>query len=280
METDDIWSSHLLNDHEFLHGNMDVCYQFLQYGIPNFNFAWFPMDQSKGIIRTIEFNNKNKINGCCPIINCKFHTNNPEFLENHLAKKHQDKIKTLNMDLPPFWKFIKINAQDKFDSHYFDFLHIKNNSWLKINNYKCISRTKELMRCNVVRSSKEDHGHKKCCWAAGYNAVLIHTIYHDMIITKAEFAISENWKNSEDRFLDFTENDMNQLFKGLKQCLEEENDAEITNLIEGYKDSNFGVDLLKIIVAFIEELMNNYRFDKALNLIKYIESESNRNIKI
>jgi hypothetical protein len=95
-----------------------------------------------------------------------------------------------------------------------------------------------------------------------------------------EFEVSENWNDTEDRFLDFTENDKNQLFKGLKQCLEDENDQEMTNLIEGYKNSNFGVDLLKIIVAFIEELMNNYRFDKALNLIKYIESESNKNIKI
>jgi hypothetical protein len=51
-------------------------------------------------------------------------------------------------------------------------------------------------------------------------------------------------------------------------------------LINGYKDTNFGLDLLKTIVAFIEELMNNYRFDKALKLIKYIESESNKNIKI
>jgi hypothetical protein len=40
------------------------------------------------------------------------------------------------------------------------------------------------------------------------------------------------------------------------------------------------LELLKIITAFIEELMNNYRFDKALNLIKYIESKSNKNIKI
>jgi hypothetical protein len=46
METDDVWSSHLLNEHEFLFGSMDICYQFLQYGVPNFNFAWFPMDQS------------------------------------------------------------------------------------------------------------------------------------------------------------------------------------------------------------------------------------------
>jgi hypothetical protein len=101
METDDVWSSHLLNEHEFLFGNMDVCYQFLQYGLPSFNFAWFPMDQSKGIIHTVEFNNKNRINGCCPIFNCKFHNNNPELLENHLIKKHQDKVKLLNIDLPP-----------------------------------------------------------------------------------------------------------------------------------------------------------------------------------
>jgi hypothetical protein len=92
METDDVWSSHLLNEHEFLFGNMDVCFQFLQYGIPNFNFAWFPMDQSKGIIRTIEFKNKNKINGCCPINHCNFHANNPELLENHLVRKHQNNI--------------------------------------------------------------------------------------------------------------------------------------------------------------------------------------------
>jgi hypothetical protein len=44
METDDVWSSHLLNDHNFLFGNMDVCFQFLQFGIPNFNFACFPLD--------------------------------------------------------------------------------------------------------------------------------------------------------------------------------------------------------------------------------------------
>jgi hypothetical protein len=106
-----------------------------------------------------------------------------------------------------------------------------------------------------VKSQKIDHGHKNRTWATGYNAVLLHTIYQDVVITKVEFAVGENWKNTEDKFLDFTENDKNQLFKGLKQCLEEENDAEITNLIEGYKNSNFGVDLLKIIVAFIEELM-------------------------
>jgi hypothetical protein len=108
METDDVWSSHLLNEHEFLFSNMDVCFQFLQYVIPNFNFAWFPMDQSKGIIRTIEFNNKNKINGCCPINNCSFHANNPELLENHLVRKHQDKIKLLNMDLPHSGNSLKL----------------------------------------------------------------------------------------------------------------------------------------------------------------------------
>jgi hypothetical protein len=253
IETDDVWPSHLLNEFEFLFGNMDVCFQFLQYGIPNFNFDWFPMDQCKGIIRTIEFNNKNKINGCCPISNCNFHANNPELLENHLAKKHQEKIKLLNMDLLPFWKFLKINTPDKFDAHYFDSLHIKNNPWLKIKNYKCISRTKELMRGNIVKSQKIEHGHKNCTWATGHNAVLIHTISQDVIITKEEFAVNENWNNTEDRFLDFTENDKNQLFKGLKQYLEDENDGEITNLIVGYKNSNFGVDLFKIIVAFIEE---------------------------
>jgi hypothetical protein len=129
------------------------------------------------------------------------------------------------MNLPPFWKYLKINTPDKFDAHYFDFLHIKNNPWLKIKNYKCISRTKELIRCNVVKSQKIDHGHKNCTWASGYNAVLLHTIYQDVVVTKIEFAIGINWYSTEDRFLDFTENDKNQLFKGLKQCLEDENDA-------------------------------------------------------
>jgi uncharacterized protein (DUF2164 family) len=117
------------------------------------------------------------------------------------------------------------------------------------------------MRCNIVKSQKIGHGHKNCRWATGYNAVLLHTIYQNVIITKVEFAINENWNNTEDRFLDFTKNDKNQLFTGLKQYLEDENDEEITNLIEGYKNSTFGVDILKIIVDFIEELMNNYRFD-------------------
>jgi hypothetical protein len=107
IETDDVWSSHLLNNHEFMFGNMDVCYQFLQYGIPNFNFAWFPMDQSKGIISTIEFNNKNKINGCCPITNCKFYTNSPEFLENHLEKNIKTKSKS------SIWTFLHFGNLSK-----------------------------------------------------------------------------------------------------------------------------------------------------------------------
>jgi hypothetical protein len=81
---------------------MDVCFQFLQFGKPNFNFAWFPMDQLKGFIKTIEFNNCHKINGCCVINNCNFFAKNPEIMENHLAKKHHDKIKFLNLDLPLF----------------------------------------------------------------------------------------------------------------------------------------------------------------------------------
>jgi hypothetical protein len=97
-------------------------------------------------------------------------------------------------------EYLKINTPDRFDDHYFNFLHIKNNPWLKIKNYKCISRTKELMRCNVVKSQKIDHGHKNCTWASGYNAVLLHTIHQNVIITKVEFAIGEIGKTLKINF--------------------------------------------------------------------------------
>jgi hypothetical protein len=91
------------------------------------------------------------------------------------------------------------------------------------------------MRCNIVKSQKIEHGQKNFTWATGHNAILIHTINQNIMITKEEFAVDCNWNNTEDRFFDFTENDRNQLFKGLKQYLEDENDGEITNLKKGIK---------------------------------------------
>jgi hypothetical protein len=51
-------------------------------------------------------------------------------------------------------------------------------------------------------------------------------------------------------------------------------------VIDLCEDSNFKVDLLKTIVAYIEELMSLNKFDEALNLVKYIEEESHKSIKI
>jgi hypothetical protein len=128
------------------------------------------------------------------------------------------------------------------------------------------------MRCNIVKSQKIENEHKNCTWATGRNAVLIHTANQNIMITREEFEIDGNWSSIEDRYLDFNEKDRTQLLKGFMQCLEDENDEEILNIINGYKDTNFGLDILQTMVAFIEKLMNNYKFDKAINLIKYIEN--------
>jgi hypothetical protein len=101
-----------------------------------------------------------------------------------------------------------------------------------------------------------------------------------MMLTKEEFATEGNWSSVDVQNLKFAHKFKIQSFKTLKNFLEEENEDENLKIIDQYKNNNFKIDLLKTIVAYIEWLMKENRFDEMLNLVKYIEEESNKSIKI
>jgi hypothetical protein len=66
----------------------------------------------------------------CPIVTCNVHAGNGERMNEHISNRHKNSKKQIKTKLPPFWKFLKINARNAPAPNFFDFLNITKHPWL------------------------------------------------------------------------------------------------------------------------------------------------------
>jgi hypothetical protein len=132
-EQDNIdWPAHLENIHNTNEKNLTKIFPLLQYGHPLFNYAFFPLDQSPLHTVVTEFKIELDINIKCPLNDCTTSFANEDRMNEHLAKMSKKYNSKYNPNLPPFWRFLKLNCHDKKCPPFSIFYRFLNTLGLKV----------------------------------------------------------------------------------------------------------------------------------------------------
>jgi hypothetical protein len=187
----------------------------------------------------------------------------------HIQKYHTKFRAKISLNLPSFWKFLRINAKDKKCPEFYDFLRMNKHPWLNTPVFKCIWNSSSY-KCQKIFSSKAKHDDHQGVWYPGYQLILIkihdgplYMISKDEVrpLTECEFLVNPNNTISY--------NERKELLENIDRLLE--NDPENEEIPASLKDKNIMEDVKWKIYSKARRLKFNKYYDEALKMIKLLE---------
>jgi hypothetical protein len=135
MET---WEIHFSEIHNFSKFNYENMYQFLLYDLIDLDFSQFEEDQRPNKHAIIRHTREFDIDYKCPISTRKTYCNDPYIMGEHIKKKHKNYGPRNNLNLQTFWKYLRLNANEKKGTTFYDFLKLYKHPWLNTPVFRCV----------------------------------------------------------------------------------------------------------------------------------------------
>jgi hypothetical protein len=153
------WEVHFCEVHKLSNFNYENQYLFLLYGITYMDFAQFDEDQGPNKHTIIRHNPDFDVDYKCLIMTCKTYYSDPYMMGEHILRKHKHYKPRNALNLPSFWKFLRLNANENKGTTFYDFLKLFKHPWLNTPIYRCLwcSSSYKCQKIFSTRAVHDDH---------------------------------------------------------------------------------------------------------------------------